>query len=279
MALGSWQGVYNAVIEELMEQRRESELLLLLAIARHCDPFGFCYPGRKNLMRIRHCKKEKLLEREKWLQERGYIVVVESYDYRRRQPQFDYQVSPRAIYVRDDIQLYCEAVFDAQRERDYQWESSFLGNLFSTKDSQPESHPESETRRSKPDAGTSPMTRKHNQLPNAAKGKQDRPPAGLHEDQRRETPKQKDNPPTGGDEFAALLSPDVDDDRIADEIRLAVATTLHQARDAVNTYPREGIVHWLRHTALRRAKGELKNPGGYFFRMLKQHVAPAYEMP
>ena len=76
------------------------------------------------------------------------------------------------------------------------------------------------------------------------------------------------------DEFHALLADDVDDARIADEIRLAVGTTPHQAKQAVATYPREGLIEWLEHTARRRQKGELGKPGGYFFKMLQKHVAP-----
>lgn len=89
------------------------------------------------------------------------------------------------------------------------------------------------------------------------------------------TAHRKDNPQAGGpDEFDKLLSPTVDDDQLAQEIRFAVSTTEHQARDIVETFPRDGIVHWLKHAAIRRARGELNNPGGYFYNMLKKHVPP-----
>lgn len=278
MALGPWTGLYMSVVEKLMLQRNEPYLLTLMAIAGHTDPFGFCFPGRKRLMRLRHCKLSTLLEREAWLQDNGYIIVVESWDYRRRQAQFDYHVSPRAMYVRSDIQDYCEAVFDAAQERDYGFEQVYLGNLFSTKDSQTEVVPESETRRSKPASKTSPTKQHHNQL-RAETQKRPRvstmrngakPENSGSNEQRRETPHSKDNPQAGGpDEFAALL--DVDDDRLVQEIRHIASTTEHQAADAVHKYPRDLIVHWLRMTAQRRAKGTIGKPGGWFFAMLKRH--------
>lgn len=279
MARGSWQGLYNDVIDGLMLQRREQEMLLLMAIARYCDPFGFCFPGRINLMRTRRISLPVYERRLAFLQDCSYLVVVETYDYRRRQAQYDFQVNPRVLYVREEVQEYCEQVFDGIQERDFAFEKSFLEILFSTKESQPEALPESETE-SEPASGTSSITRNHNQL-RAASNQQGRnastmrnriqPPAGS----QREAPPSKNHPQAGGpDEFTALLSPDVDDGRIVSEIVHVVSTTEHQARAAVETYPREGIVHWLEITARRRNKGTLDKPGGYFFAMLRKHIPP-----
>jgi hypothetical protein len=290
MALGSWQGLYNAVIEKLMGERREQELLLLMAIARHCDPFGFCFPGRAKLKKMRHCGDTKFDERIAFLQERGHIVITQFYNARRRQFEPDYQVSPRVLYVRADIQVYCEAVFDGERERDFSFEKSYLSKLLNGKDSQTEVVPESENRRSKPDTETSPKTRNHNQLRNAPaqKGRKastmrngEQPTAKKQPTAETAIAHREETTHAGGDEFDALLSPTVDDDRLIQEIKHAVATTAHQAADVVERYPRDGIVHWLRHTAIRRAKGELKNPGGYFYKMLTQHCAPndEYQIP
>lgn len=93
--------------------------------------------------------------------------------------------------------------------------------------------------------------------------------------QRQQAQTSKTHPQAGSpDEFAALLASDVDDDRIAKEIVHVVSTTDHQAAAAVATYPREGILHWLEQAARRRAKGTLDKPGGWFFAMLRRHVAP-----
>ncbi len=278
-----------------MLQHKEPELLLLLAISGHCDAFGFCFPGRKTLLKLRHCAKAKLLEREAWLQENAYIQIVETWDYRRRQMQIDYQVSPCVIYVRPEVQAYCEAVFTGQ-ERDFSFETIYLGNLFSTKDSlesaqgnlfstkdsQPE-EPESETRirdqSQKPDSVINPITRNHNQL-SPLKAKEIPAPMGLYESpqKQRKAPTQtpagqnrKNTPQAGPDEFDALMGPDVDDERMAKEIEIGVGTTPHQAAQAVADYSRALLVEWLRKAMQRRAKGQLSNPGGWFFKMVAKH--------
>lgn len=282
MARGSWLGLYNDVIDGLMLQRREQELLLLMAIAKHCDPFGFCFPGRINLMRIRRISQPVYERRLTFLEEHSYVVVVETYDYRRRQAQFDFQVNPRVLYVREEVQEYCERVFDGLQERDFGFEKSFLEILFRTNESQPEVVPESETE-SETASATSSKTRKHNQLSAAPsqKGRNASTMRNQAEPRQRTAPQpqrpaqnRNDNPQAGPDEFAALLSASVGNDRIVQEIVHVVSTTPHQAAAAVETYPREGIVHWLEVTARRREKGTLTRPGGFFFRMLQQHVAP-----
>lgn len=267
-----------------MSQRREQELLLLMAIARHADPLGFCFPGRARLMKMRHSGERKHDERVAFLEECGYIVMTETYDHRRRQTQFDIQVSPRALYVRPEFQVYCEAVFDTAQTRDFSVEKNLLENLFSTKDSQPEVVPESETESE---------TRHRNQLhkqhhnqraKNALKPKKQGPNnSTMRNGPQTATAKQptaadatahrKDNPQAGGpDEFAALLH--VDTDRLIQEIKHIVSTTDHQAKRAIDVYPREAIVHCLEITARRRAQGELNNPGGYFFKLLFQRMTP-----
>lgn len=286
MALGSWQGLYNAVIDQLMDERREQELLLLMAIARHADRLGFAFPGRARLMAKRRISQPVYERRLMFLEERGLVRVEETFDYRRRQTQFDFQVSPRCLYVREEFQQYCEEVFDGEKERNFALEKWLLENHFRTNDSQPEVVPESEpdsvNQSQEPDSGT----RHHNQRGSAPRQKGRnvstmrngvQPAATKQPTATNAIAHRENNPQAGGptgEEFDQLLSPTIDDDRIVDEIKHAVATTSHQARDIVATYPRDQIVHWLRHTSIRRAKGELKNPGGYFFRMLKKHAPP-----
>lgn len=284
MALGSWTGIYIRVIDELMEQRREQEFLLLLAIQKHSDPLGFCWPGKRALMRIRHAGGKKHDERLAFLVDEQYITYAEVYDYRRRQDVPEYQVSPRVLYVRPEFQDYCEKVFDGVQERDFSAEKKLISDFLSTKESQPESLPESETRRSEPASGTSPKTRQHNQL-TATPKQQGRKASTMRNGaepensdsnkQRRPAQPREENPVfRESEEFHALLSPDVDDARMADEIRLGVGTSPAQAADAVATYPREELVYWLEQCARRRQKGTVGKPGGWFFTMLKKHARP-----
>lgn len=275
MALGSWQGLYNAVVDQLMDERRDQELLLLMAIIRYADRLGFCFPGRARLMAKRHISQPIYEERLAFLKKRCLVRIEEGYDWRRHQAQFDFQISPRVLYVREEFQDYCERIFDQVEERNLRLEKWLLENHFSTNDSQPESEPETETESvnqnqdQNQDQTQNQRGKPRTEGQKARKGStmRSQPTAKQREAHR------KTNPQAGApDEFAALLSPTVDDDRIALEIKHAVATTLHQAKKAVATYPRDAIVYWLEHTAIRRAKGELGNPGAYFFKILKTQV-------
>lgn len=273
MARGSWQGLYNDVIDGIMLQRREQELLLLMAIARYCDPLGFCFPGRINLMRTRRISQPIYERRLQWLQDNAYVVVIESYDYRRRQTQFDFQINPRVLYVREEVQEYCERVFDGVQDRDFAFEKGFLEILFSTKESQPESHPESESD-SDPAEGSSAISRNHNQLRRAQTQKRQQPSTMRNSAQAK--PKQptakreahRENDPQAGapDDLETLLFADAAD--VVQAIRFIAPTSPTQAQRVVDAYPRDAIVHWLRITALRKQKGELKNPGAWFFKSL-----------
>jgi hypothetical protein len=100
-------------------------------------------------------------------------------------------------------------------------------------------------------------------------------PENSDSNQRRPAQPREENPVVReSDEFHTLLSPDVDDDQIADEIRLGVGTSPAKAADAVATYPREELVYWLEQCARRRQKGTVGKPGGWFFTMLKKHARP-----
>lgn len=299
MALGSWQGLYNAVILDLMRQQRERELMLLMAIATHADAFGFCYPGRARQMDIRHCGKTTQLKDEEWLVKNKLLYVEEVDDLMRRGTRPFYQISPRAIYVREDLQDYCEAVFDGLRHRDLAWEKKLILilsteksevnlNLSSTKESQPESLTRTRTRRKNQtkDPNTEPHTepaddakRQKRSNPSTMRNGEDQSEAPetqrreAQPDQRRKAQDRKNEPPgrgSAGDEFEALLLPTVDDDRMIQEIRHVASTTEYQAREAVETYTRESIVVVMREAARRRQRGTLSSPGGWFFTKLKK---------
>jgi len=280
MAHGSWQGLYNSVIDDLMDQQREQELLLLMAIARYADPLGFAFPGRGRLEDRRRVGPEKHLQRENWLIQAGLLAVENVYNPRRRRIEPHYQVSPYALYVRDEFLPYCEAVFTSQQERDFDHEERVLLPLLREKEGQPESLPESEPE-PEPDAVSTPKTRESNQTPASKKrakatttgSAHRKQPAAANQPPTRQS--RKNEPPGGGsvdDEFSALLSPTVDDDRIVSEIQHVAMTTPHQAAQLVRVYPREPIVHYLRICAQRRARGELKNPGGWFFKTLQSQT-------
>lgn len=273
--------IYINVSDDLMAQRRDQELLLLMAIMRHCDRLGFCYPGRARLMALRRCSQPVYERRLSFLEDCGYVVMTESYDYRRRQPQYDFQVSPRVIYVREEFQVYCEAVFDGIQERDFAQEKCLLENHFSTNDSQPESLTRIRNQMQEPASGTSRKTNDHNQRSRRAETQKGPNPSTMRNSKQTasaEQPKatdakrtEKDTPQAGGPGLSYLIE---DRELLIKAIMHVASTTDHQAADVVDTYPLDQIMHWLRNTNLRRQKGELSKPGGYFFKMLRLHGTP-----
>lgn len=295
MALGSWQSLYNTVVLDLMAQQREKELLLLMAINSHSNAFGFCFPGRARLLSIRHCSKKTEAEAEQWLVKNGHITVEEIEIPQMGMSRPLYQVSPRTMYVREEFQDYCEAVFDGLRHRDLQWEKKITLILSSTKESgggDSFQHERITTRvfnQNQNQYQNQSKNQSQNQTPNQrATQKQEKRTATTmrngeqgekaqseaQPDQRRKAQNRKKEPPGGvsaGDEFEALLSPTVDDDRMVQEIRHIASTTEYQAREAVETFTRESLVQWLRPTALRRQRGQLSSPGGWFFQMLRRN--------
>lgn len=287
MALGPWVALYTSVIDELMAQRRERAMLMLMAIARHCDPFGQCFPGRARLRKLRHCSKTTQMSLEEWLVEYGYIRVTEVYNPRRRQTEPYYQVSPCVVYVRPDIQEYCEAVFSGALERDFGYEDQYLVNLFSTKESQAEES-DSESRfknqNQNQNQGTTSTSRHHNQLsaPRAATGKKQpqnstmRNAAQTGTEQpaaapQREAPNSEGQ--SAGRDYDALFQKwyyELDDEELARELRTAVSTSIAQARQAVAGYARDSVLTVAIKALKRRDRGELTNPGAWFFTTLKK---------
>lgn len=277
-------GLYIQVCDSLMMQRREQELLLLMAIARHADRLGFCFPGRARLMQMRHCSQPVYERRLSFLVDFGYLRVDETWDYRRRQTQFDFQISPMVIYVREEFQEYCQAVFDGIQERDFSTEKALLENHFSTNDSQPEVVNRIRNQSQKPASATSRKTSDHNQRSNNATKQQGRNASTMRSDRKQPTAAQptaanakrteEKTDHAGGPDPIDLDTFTNDPELLVKAIMHVASTTQHQAAAAVQEHSPDQILHWLKNTQLRRSRGELKKPGGYFFKMLKSFSAP-----
>lgn len=291
MALSSWAALYTDVVRDLMARRKDPELLLLMAICGHCDPFGFCFPGKKALMTMRHCGEDTFLRRRQWLEDEGYIKYTEVYNPRRRQNEPEYQINPRCLYLREEIQEYCERVFEGD-DRDFTLENNYLVTLFSTKVSQTE-ETESETEKKqiqKPASETSVTSRHHNQSTAQALKKDEMTPQGEDADQpgqrqkpgrtprpqkqpaaapQRQQAQDRDKPHVPRD-YNALFQTlyYTDDETLAQELRTSVSTTIYQARQAIRDYPRDSVITTMLKAVERRDQGELSNPGGWFFKTL-----------
>jgi hypothetical protein len=274
-----------------MKAKRIKELLLLQAIAQHADPFGFAFPGIKALKSLIRCSKATLDRLMTFLVEGEYIKVYETYNPRRGKTDTDFQISPCVLYVRDEIQAYCEALWMGQ-ERDFSTEKKFRENLLRTKESQPDSDSESV-----PDSETRLMNQnQHHHHHRAQKAQKPAAAPRVTTGDQRESAKQqrqpaqteKDNPQAGGPgrptnrDLAPFRKPfaTLDDEDLAQDIKITVGTQLTQARYAVATYDRGELRIALELTRQKRARGELSKPGGYFFAMLNNGViVPADDGP
>lgn len=278
MALASWTGLYTPVVQSLMRDKKVKELLVLHAIAGYADPFGFAFPGAKVLMHLVRCNKANLERFIAYLVEQGYLKVYEVYNPRRGKTDTDYQVSPCVLYVREEIQAYCEALWDGE-DRDFKAEKKYRENLSSTKESYPESEsesvPDSENRlRNQSQHHHPALTPKESRPVTTRLAKSEQRDSAIP--QRRKAQTEKNTPPEGAAkrDLSAYRKPfaTLDDEDLAQDIKLTVGTQISQARYAVATYDRAELRIALELTRQKRSRGEVAKPGGYFFAMLDNGV-------
>ncbi len=284
MALASWTGLYGHVIRDMMRKKQIKELALLQLIATCADPFGFGFPGPKLLLPLMHCSKATLSRLMTLLEEHQYIKIYETSNPYRGTKSVDIQVNPRVMYVREEIQAYCDGLWDGEF-RDSFVEKRFRENLFSTKESQPESESES-----LPDSESSESNQSQhhqrplraNAVPPVTTGHAKKPTKQRESaipSQRPPAQSEKPNPQAGG---AARPKRDLtpyrkplstmDDEDLAQDIKLTIGTQLTQARWAVTTFNRSELCIALELTRQKASRGELGKPGGYFFAMLENGV-------
>lgn len=278
MALAPWTGLYTPVVQSLMRAKRIKELMLLQAIAQHADPFGFAFPGPKALLSLVRCSKRTLEALLSFLEDGNYIKIFKTYNPRRGKTDTDFQINPQVLYVREEIQAYCEALWMGA-ERDFSAEKNYRGNLFSTKDSQPESESESE-----PDSGFRVTNQSQHQQRAMKTSGAPRVTTGQRESatpQHRQVHDNEKNPQAARPDARAPKRdlapyrkpfPTLDDEQLAQDIKIAVATQASLARWAIATYPRSEVLIALELTKQKRSRGELLKPGGYFFAILDNGV-------
>jgi hypothetical protein len=275
MALASWTGLYTPVVQSLMRQKRIKELLLLQVIAQHADPFGFAFPGAKTLRSLVRCSNKTLEGLLGFLEEYEYIKIYKTYNPRRGKTDIDFHINPRVLYVREEIQAYCDALWEGG-DRDFAAEKEYRRNLSSTKESQPESESESESDsvfRVRNQSQHHQPAEKAAGVPRVTTRQRDSATP-----QRRKAQDSKNNPQAGGPAQKRDLTPyrkpfaTLDDEQLAQDIKIAVATQASLARWAIATYPRSEILIALELTKQKRSRGELLKPGGYFFAILENGV-------
>lgn len=278
MALASWAALYTPVVHDFMRAKLIKELMLLQILTEHADPFGFGFPGPKTLLPLMRCSKATLERLLTFLEENNYIKIYKTYNPRRGKTDTDYQINPRAHYVREEIQAYCESLWNGA-DRDFSAEKEYRRNLFRTKESQPESESESETESvirlsNQSQHHHAPLRASSVRPVTIGQGPEQRESATP---QRRKAQDSKPNPQAGGAAPGAKrdLTPyrqpfaTLDDEQLAQDIKLGVGTQITQARYAVANYSRAEVSIALKLTAQKRNRGEILKPGGYFFALLE----------
>lgn len=143
MALGSWNALYTVIEQKFMRKRQWRQLHLLKVFVQHADSFGFSYPGPDLISDLTGIGTTKQInETLEWLRDGEYIKVWETWNPRRKVWDIDYQVSPLAMYIREELQGYAEKVWHSG-ERDFDYEQDYVIKRNGQPTPEPESEPTS----------------------------------------------------------------------------------------------------------------------------------------
>lgn len=282
MALSSWNGLYNHVEQRFMLKRRYKLFFLLKAIAQHADEFGLCYPGPDRLKKLTGLGTDKELnEALQFLVDGEYIKIWETYNPRRKVYDRDYQVSPFALYVREELQGYCEHIWETG-ERDFDKESAIVikrnGQPESESESnQPESNNQNQNHHHHPTdiaskkltTGSAPDYTNQSAGPQRKKRK---PSSG----KARST--EKENPQAGGRapvpekldlrKYQSPLPHDQEDQ--AQDLVVMFRMRISQARGLVATYAPELVARAAVAVQDAMKRGAVNNPPGLLTHFLKR---------
>lgn len=280
MALSSWNGLYNHIEQRFMLKRRYKLFFLLKAIAQHVDAFGLCYPGPKRLMKLSGLGTEKELnEGLQFLVDGEYIKIWETWNPRRKIYDIDYQVSPYVLYVREELQGYCEWIWQTG-ERDFDKESAIVIKRNAQPDSeseskQPESNNQNQNHHHHPDsiASKTLMTRSASDYTNQPEGpqrKKRKRPAGKTRSTEKETAHAGGPPPEKIDlrKYQSPL-PHTQEDH-AQDLVVMFRMRISQARGLVATYGPDLVARAAVAVQDAMNKGHVNNPPGLLTHFLKR---------
>lgn len=141
MALGSWNALYTVIEQKFMRRRQWRQLHMLKVFVQHADPFGLSFPGPDLITDLTGIGTlKKINETLEWLIDGEYVRKWEHYNRFKRIYENEYQVSPLAMYIREELQGYAEKVW-ATGERDFDYEDV---HFVIKRNGQPSPEPESE---------------------------------------------------------------------------------------------------------------------------------------
>ena len=268
-----------------MRKRQWRQLHLLKVFVQHADPFGLSYPGEDLLKDLTGIgTTAQINENLLFLTDGEYLKVWETWNPRRRIWDYDYQVSPFVMYIREDLQGYAERLW-ITGERDYELENGIVIKL----NGQPSPEPESE-----PTSVTNNTNHHHHPTNISAKRKGQGVGSGNdYETETAEPPKQrrrrkttgtgrsteKENPQAvppaklDGRKYRSPL-PHAQEDQ-AQDLHTMLRLRIHQARGLVANYPADVIDAAKRAVLHGMEKGTVIDPPALFSHLVKKAAVSA----
>jgi hypothetical protein len=272
MALSSWNALYTHIEQKFMLKRQWRQFHLLKVLCQHADCFGVSYPGPERITALTGIGTEKQINATlEWLVDGEYVRVHEEWNRRKRKWDREFQVSPFAMYIREELQGYAEKVWFSG-ERDFDFEEVVI-----KRNGQPS--PESESESS---TDNHPQNQHHHPPKNAPKEQGQGPVPDYVNRQRRRRKTDADRPTendahAGGPPPPAKVDlrryksplPGNQEDR-AQDLHTMLSLRIHQARALIANYPADVIEVAKRATLHAMDKGTAIDPPALFTSIVKK---------
>ena len=273
MALSSWNALYTHVEQKFMLKRQWDQFHLLKVLTQHSDCFGLSYPGPDRIKALTGLGTERRINAMlEWLIDGEYVKVHEEWNRWKRANDRIYQVSPFKMYIREELQGYCEKVWFSE-ERDFDFEAFVI-----KRNGQPS--PESESESS---TDNHHQNQHHHPARNAPK-EQGQEGFGWRDyvKQRELTdasqpdavqPEENDGPPPPARldlrKYRSPL-PQMDQEDQAQDLHTVLRLRINQARGLVANYPIDVIDAAKRAVLHAMEKGTAKDPPALFTAIVKR---------
>lgn len=275
MALSSWNALYTFVEQKFMLKRQWDQFHLLKVLCQHADCFGLSFPGPERITALTGLGTEKRINAMlEWLVDGEYVKIHEEWNRYKRMNDRIFQVSPFKMYIREELQEYCEKVWFLQ-DRDFDFEAFVI-----KRNGQPSPETESES-----SSDNHPQNHHHHPAMNAPKEQ------GQKRGRRRDYVKQRDqrnqdtdasqpdavqpekNPPGAAKiDLRGYRSPlpHADQEDQAQDIHVMFGMRIHQARALIANYDADVIDVAKRATRHAMDKGTAQDPPALLTAIIKR---------
>lgn len=271
MAIGSWNALYTHIEQKFMLRRQWRQFHLLKVLCQHADCFGLSFPGPERISALTGIGTEKQINATlEWLVDGEYVKVHEEWNRRKRVWDREFQVSPLVMYIREELQGYCEKVWFSG-DRDFDFEGDVI-----KRNGQPSPESESEST-----SDNHPQNQHHHPANNAPKKQGQRPARDYGKQRRRNTdarqpdadqPAEKERPPAPAKidlrKYRSPLQGPAEDQ--AQDIHIVFGMRIHQARGLVANYDQDTIDAGRRAVLHAIEKGTVQDPPALLTYLVKK---------